>query len=208
VSSSDNTRPLADNVDRWIEAAGRGSGEALGRLLAYFRPYLLAVANDHLEPDLQAKLGASDLVQDTFMLAQRDFGQFRGRSEEELLAWLRQILLHNLANLSRQYRQTDKRQIEREIRQGDASDLLLGLADEGSTPSGKAVHRERDEALARALAQLSAEQREVIQLRSYSRLSFAEVGRRMQRSEEAARKLWTRAIQRLQEILGPADESA
>ena len=121
MSSSDNTPSPADNVDRWIEAARGGSADALGQVLAYCRQYLLALANDRMEPELQAKLGASDVVQDTFLEAQRDFGQFRGGSKEDLLAWLRRILLHNLANASRQYRDTDKRQIHREAVLGTAS---------------------------------------------------------------------------------------
>jgi RNA polymerase sigma-70 factor, ECF subfamily len=209
VCPCDDTPPGAQNVEHWLDSARRGSAEALGQVLEYCRPYLLAVANEHMESDVQAKVGASDLVQDTFLEAQRDFGQFRGRSEEHLLAWLRQILLHNTANLSRQYRQTDKRQIQREVFLGEApvNELLQALADDESSPSGHVLRRERDETLARALEQLSEEHRQAIELRSYERCSFEEVGRRMQRSAEAARKLWVRAIERLQQILGPADES-
>jgi RNA polymerase sigma-70 factor (ECF subfamily) len=209
VSSSENTPPLADKVDRWIEAARRGSGDALGQVLAYCRPYLLAIANEQMEPDLQAKLGASDLVQDTFLEAQRDFAQFKGHCKNDLLGWLRQILLHNLATASRQYRDTEKRQIQREIDQRTASmkEVLEEIADEGSTPSAHAVRQERDEALQRALAQLPEHERSVIAWRTYERCSFEEIGRRLKRSAEAARKLWARAVERLQKILGPGDES-
>jgi RNA polymerase sigma-70 factor (ECF subfamily) len=201
--------PPADPVDRWIEAARGGSADALGQALAYCRQYLLALANEELEPDLQAKVGASDVVEETFLEALHDFGQFQGRSENELLAWLRQILLHNLANLSRQYRDTDKRQIQREVVLGGASaqELLEALPDDGSSPSGHAVRREQDEALQRALAQLPERFRSVIEWRTYERCSFEEIGRRMQRSAGAARKLWARAIERLQQIMGPDDES-
>lgn len=209
MSASDNTPSPSENVEHWIDAARHGSADALGQVLAYCRPYLLAVANDQLETDLQAKVGASDLVHETFLEALRDFPKFRGSSEQEVLGWLRQILLHNVANVSRQYRATDKRQIQREVVLGEApaEELLQASADDGSSPSARALRRERDEALALAMEQLSEEHRQVIQLRSYERCSFKEVGRRMRRSEEAARKLWARAIERLQLILGPADES-
>jgi RNA polymerase sigma-70 factor, ECF subfamily len=174
----------------------------------YCRQYLLAVANEELEADLQAKVGASDLVQDTLLEAHRDFGQFRGRSEAEVLAWLRQILLHNVANASRQYRQTDKRQIQREVHAaGSAHAWLDALADDGSTPSAQAVRREQDDALERALGQLPARLQRIIKWRTDERCSFEEIGRRMGRSSEAARKLWARAIDRLQQILGSGDDS-
>ena len=84
MSSSSDTPPPAENLPHWIEAAQHGSPEALGQVLEYCRRYLLAVAHEQFDTDLQAKVGVSDLVQDTFLEAQRDFGQFRGRSEAEL----------------------------------------------------------------------------------------------------------------------------
>ncbi len=208
MSSSNNTSQHSGEVEHWIEVAQQGSLEALGQVLEYCRPYLLAVANQQLASDIQAKIGASDLVQDTLMEAQRDFAHFHGRTEDEVLAWLRQVLLHNVANLVRQYRDTDKRQVQREISLGEASaeELLRGLVDEGSSPSEVARGRERDEALERALVQLPEVYRQVIQWRTYERCSFEEVGRRLQRSAGAARKIWARAIEQLQEILGPSDE--
>jgi hypothetical protein len=45
-------------------------------------PYLGGIAARELGPDLRAKGGASDLVQQTFLEAQRDFAAFRGGSAE------------------------------------------------------------------------------------------------------------------------------
>src|SRR5262249_21485567 len=89
---------------QWLPAARQGSREALGRLLEACRDYLLLVANKELDPQLQPKGGASDLVQQTFLEAQRDFARFAGNSEEELLAWLRRLLLNNLGDFTRRYR--------------------------------------------------------------------------------------------------------
>jgi RNA polymerase sigma-70 factor (ECF subfamily) len=142
-------------------------------------------------------------VQDTFLEALRDFGKFQGDSWDELLAWLRQILLHNLADVGRRYCATEKRRIQREIDQGAASWKLLleAVADAGSTPSAQTVRQERDE------TQLPERERTVIAWRTYEHCSFEEIGRRLQRSARAARKLWARAVERLQRILGPGDES-
>jgi RNA polymerase sigma-70 factor (ECF subfamily) len=205
---SDGASPGSDPIQEWLAAARRGNNDALGRLLEACRPYLLQVAHDQLGADLRAKVGASDLVQDTFLEARRDFGGFHGLSEAEMLAWLRRILLNNLGNLTRHYRQTGKRQVRREVDMADVplEELVEPLTDHGGSPSAQARARERDEALERALAQLSEAQREVIRLRNYERLSFEDVGRRMGRSAEAARKLWGRAIEQLQRLLEPSDE--
>src|SRR5580700_9060811 len=93
-----------DVDDRLLVAARRGSREALGNALEACRRYLLAIASRELDPDLRAKGGASDLVQETFLEAQRDFARFQGSSPEELRAWLRQVLLHNVGAFTRRFR--------------------------------------------------------------------------------------------------------
>ena len=57
-----------------------------GRMLEGCRQYLLMIANDVIRPELRAKLGASDLVQDTFLEAQRHIRIFRGKSRAEIRA--------------------------------------------------------------------------------------------------------------------------
>jgi RNA polymerase sigma-70 factor (ECF subfamily) len=187
-------------IEDWIRVARNGSAEALGRLLEACRPYLLLVATQELSSDLRSKVGASDLVQDTFLEAQRDFARFRGHTKEELLGWLRRALLHNLANVTRHYRATDKRDVAREISPDDVPPGALPAAPTES-PSAQAMARERDEGLARALAQLPEDYRRVVGWRNYERASFEEIGRRLGRSPEAARKVWARAVERLQQIL-------
>src|SRR4051794_37421346 len=99
------TGPVKGVAD-WLPGARAGAPEALGQLLEAWRGYLLVVAQRELDPDLRAKGGASDLVQETFLEAQRDFPRFHGDSEAELLAWLRRLLLNNVANFTRSYRGT------------------------------------------------------------------------------------------------------
>ena len=89
-------------------AARNGSKNALGDLLENYRNCLLLIAQQEIDPRLLTKGGASDLVQETFLEAQRDFAGFQGDSKEELLAWLRQLLRNNLANFARRYRNTRK----------------------------------------------------------------------------------------------------
>src|SRR5262245_4961414 len=114
-----------------LAAARSGSREALGQALEACRGYLHLLAERELDPDLRAKGSASDLVQETFLEAQKDFRQFHGNSEEELRAWLRQLLLNNLANFTRRYRTTAKRAVGREMRieaGGSSAERAAGLA--------------------------------------------------------------------------------
>jgi RNA polymerase sigma-70 factor, ECF subfamily len=191
----------ARDAAQWLPAARAGSREALGEVLEACRGYLLLLAQEELDPALQAKGGASDLVQQTFMEAQQDFARFQGDSEAELLGWLRQVLLNNLANFRRQYRGTKKRQTAREVglHSGSSSGTREGgLRSETPTPSVEAMMGEQSAALTKALARLPDDYRRVLLLRYQEDRSFEEIGNLMQRSPNAARKLWLRAVERLQ----------
>jgi RNA polymerase sigma-70 factor (ECF subfamily) len=190
----------AGNVAGWLPAAHAGSPEALGQALEACRGYLLTIARRELDADLQAKGGASDLVQETFLKAHRHFDQFQGATEAELLAWLRRLLLNNLADFRAWFRTADKRTIAREV-------VLAGV---GSTngpgepaaadpsPSGLAIAHERAEAVQRLLQKLPDDYRRVLLLRHQEDATFEEIGRRMHRSADAARKLWARAVERVE----------
>ena len=60
---------------------------------------------------------------------------------------------------------------------------------------------ERALLLAEALARLPEDYREVIVLRHLEGLGFAEVGLRMERSEDSVKNLWVRALARLRRTL-------
>jgi RNA polymerase sigma-70 factor (ECF subfamily) len=186
----------------WLSAARAGSLEALGQALEGCRRYLLHVARQHLNPDLQVKGGASDLVQETFLEAHRVFPRFQGNSADELRAWLRQLLVHRAAKLGRRYRTTQKRRLSRETALEAGSPTLSA----GPTPSGQAIAHEQEQSLGHVLELLPEDYRQVISLRYQDGRSFEEIGRLMQRTPNAVRLLWLRAIERVKFELGRPHE--
>jgi len=203
-------RSTAD-FDRAVTAA-RGADEvARGELLESCRRYLLAIAQSEMNKNLRAKVGSSDIVQETIIKAHAKFNTFRGGTKEELLGWLRQILLNDLADTRRAYQGTRKRAVDREAHLGGGSRVHPAvdvLQDSAPTPGAAAAMGEELARLRSELAKLTAENRQVIPLRNWQRLTFSEIGKRMNRSEEAARKLWARAITRLQTAMEVDDDSA
>jgi RNA polymerase sigma-70 factor, ECF subfamily len=192
----------SQEVTRWLAAARTGSVQALGEALEACRGYLLSIAQRELEPDLQAKGGASDLVQETFLKAHRHFERFNGDTEGELLRWLRRMLLNNLADFRDLYRAAEKRQVGREVSLANADSSGRSAnapAAAGLSPSGLAMAQEQTQWLHEMLNRLPEDHRQVLVLRHQDDLSFEEIGARMQRSADAARKLWARAVERLQE---------
>jgi RNA polymerase sigma-70 factor (ECF subfamily) len=189
-------------LEEWIAAAKAGSREALGKVLEVCRPYLLIIANKELEADLQAKVGPSDLVQECCAKAQTIFPRFDGRERRDLLGWLRQILLNELAGYRERYRQTRKRDIAREIPLADAAPAVLANAviDPAPTPQTRALEEEERAAVERALEWLPERHRRAIRLRHMEHRSFAEVGQELGCSAGAARKVWLRAMVQLRAL--------
>jgi RNA polymerase sigma-70 factor (ECF subfamily) len=184
-----------------------GSASALGQLLELYRAYLTLLARLQISRRLQSKADASDLVQETFLQAHEHFARFRGRTEGELVSWLRQILATTLANLVRHYCGTQRRDVrlERDLAaELDESSRALdqGLVAKHSSPSQRAARREQAVLLANALARLPADYREVLVLRHLEGLKFADVACRMGRSLDSVKKLWTPALAELRVLLG------
>jgi RNA polymerase sigma-70 factor (subfamily 1) len=102
--------------------ARAGSGPALGQLLELYRNYLALLVRVQIGRRLQGKADSADLVQETFLEATEHFDQFRGTSEAELAAWLRQILVSRLARLVRHYCSTQRRDIRLDIRLARGAD--------------------------------------------------------------------------------------
>ena len=149
---------------------------------------------------MQSKIDPSDVVQDSFLDAHRDFHNFRGTTEAELTQWLRRILASNIADQLRRYRYSQKRdvQLERDL----VSDLdrssaqlsAVAIVSDDTSPSVRAANREEAAKVAEALEQLPPDYRDVLLLRHLKGLSFPEVADRMGRSVGSVQKLWMRAL--------------
>jgi len=206
--SSDGEASGVSSARDLLGRARRGSKNSLGSLLQQYRNYLTVLASMQIEKRLQPRVSPSDVVQETMLRAHKNFGQFRGTTEQEFLAWLRQILVNNLAKFVEQHMLAARRDVRREVsmqRIGAAmehSTVQLAALVPASTKSPSMAVQQREEAvvLADRLAQLPDDYREVLVLRNLKGLAFDEVARRIDRSVGATRMLWLRAIEKLRSV--------
>ena len=173
--------------------------------LLRYRAYLKLLAKIELDTYLKCQMDASDLAQQTLHDAVAHADQFRGKSEGELLSWLRKILANNLVDAVR-YAHRDKRNLaitnsldESVVESFQRIDLL---AQSCSTPSQKAAQNELLLRLPEALEALSEAQREAIVLHHLQGMKLAETAERMDKSESAVCGLLHRGLKKLHEILG------
>ena len=189
-------------LDQCLRRARGGDEQALGHLLEQYRAYLHFLARFQIGRRLRGKVDASDIVQETFCEAARDFAQFRGTGEPELTAWLRQVLARNLADQGRRYYGAQRRDVRLERRLIDALDassvaLDRALLSQESSPSQKASRREQAVLVANALSRLPDHYQEVLVLRHLKELSCAEIARRTGKTTDSVKCLWARALAKL-----------
>lgn len=184
--------------------ARNGDREAIGTLLDTHRNYLLMVAAAEFDDQITARAGASDVVQESLLHAQQHFDQFQGTAESEFRAWLRAILTNDLRKTRRTHF-TRKRNAAAEVSLHGQSAVGHGLVDPNLTPSSAVLRKERSERVIELLDQLPPDYAQVIRYRNFDCLAFDEIGQRMGRTADAARKLWARAIESFRDVLGNAD---
>jgi RNA polymerase sigma-70 factor (ECF subfamily) len=189
------------SVPAWLDAARRGDPDALDALVRRYRPWLQVLAQGQLGRRLPGKCDASDVVQQVLLDACHGLTQFRGATEAELCAWLRQVLARALGHELRRFAGTQQRDVGREVsleRELADSSCRLGamLAAPDSSPSQRAARHEEELHLA---ARLPDDYRTVIVLRDLEGMSHEEVARRMGRGAGAVRMLWVRALARLRQ---------
>jgi RNA polymerase sigma-70 factor (ECF subfamily) len=207
------SRTNRKDVSALLLAAREGDRQRLGALLHLYRDYLHALASRELNSLLRRRVSPSDVVQDAMLGAFRDFDDFRGESEQELVGWLRRILINRLHQEYDKHVQAGCRDLRREVSldqagkaTGDSEDASARLfIDSGKSPSWHVSDREGKARLAHQLAQLRPDYREVIMLRNLQGLSFDLVAERMDRKPGAVRMLWLRAIEKLRQT---CEESA
>jgi RNA polymerase sigma-70 factor (ECF subfamily) len=188
-SDSENALPDAGEKTRW---------------LMRYESWLKILAGLEIDSRFRGKFSASDAVQQTLLEAWKDWDRFQGSDEPQRLAWLRQILAHQLAHLARHYAGTQKRDVTREVSLqqslAESSDRLGSMLPAPvSSPSEQLEAKEQQLLLADVLAQLPDDYRKIIVLRNIKKLSHKEIAEQLGRSEGAIRMLWVRALTKLRE---------
>lgn len=191
-----------DNFADLYQRARAGDELSLGKLIANYRSYLLLIANEELDPQIQTKVAPSDVVQLSMMSAQTNIEQFEGTTEAQFRGWIRKILKNDVHDVRRKYQLAKRRDFTRERRIDDSQNEKIMLAVKNvNTPSTDAQLREQAVLLHEAIEQLPDDYRTVVRLRNWEEKSFVEIGELLDCNADAARKLWYRAVVKLESTI-------
>ena len=193
MSGSSNNNLLA--------RARAGDQEALGELLRTQNQVLERMARKEVEGRLQARLSATDLVQQTCLSAIRSFEDFQGESELQFAAWLRGVHERNVRDAVRQHVHAKKRAVAAQVPLDDG--IAPSVAPQ--TASRKAMLSESNVQLNQALASLPETQAEAVRLPHLDQLSLKEIASRMGSTDVAVASLIKRGLSALRDRL-PTDQ--
>ena len=187
-----------DETSALLRRAQAGERNALDELYRRCVPRLLAIVRVRLGGGLRARLEGQDIVQSALMRSFEHLDEFRGTDTAALLSWLVRIAeneIHDRADFHGRQKRGAGREVRLEIGQDVRAERLRSALSE-------VILDEQSRRLEDAVGALPEEQREVVLLRRFEELSFAEIGERMGRSEDAARMLLARAMAALSVAMG------
>ena len=188
-----------DKTQHLVALAKDGDESALGQLCAVYGSRVLWLVRLRMGAELRSKLESMDLVQDVLVCALKDLRNFTYKNEGDFVRWLARIAENRLRdNLDKLH--ADKRDIRKEVRLNthrltlEDSFVAALYAVDTTTPSAIISKREEFDNLAKAIDTLKPEYREVIVLTKVEGLSYREIGDKLDRSADAARMLFSRAM--------------
>ena len=191
---SQDPQPSQQEWAALAQAARAGCDDALSEIISRLHGYLLLIANGQMHDCVQAKFGASDIVQNSLLEAHVGIHQFKGSTEAEMRAWLKQIVLHNLADEGRRYTNTQSRSVHRE-RSLEVMTSPLGTRSSGISKAMDGEYQKLK--LAKAVSCLSARQQRVVEGRHRFGYSFKEIAMQVGIEEGSARRIWSQALEQL-----------
>jgi RNA polymerase sigma-70 factor, ECF subfamily len=172
----------------------------LGQLWEEYRPRLLAMLVRRIDPTLAVRVGPEEVLSETFIDAGRGWRGFQAQSALSAYAWLFCLARDRLIETWR--RETRAcRDLRRDLPWPEQSSVALGfsLIARHTGPSEAVVRSELRERMNQALAVLKDSYREVLWMRHYEQLSFAEIGQVLGVTENTATVRYVRALKRLRE---------
>ncbi len=197
----------AESVDL-IERARAGDRAALNALLARHSDRLRRMVEIRLDARLQARLDASDVVQEAFVEVAGRLEEYLADPKMPLFLWLRLVVGERLLRLHRHHLGTQMRDAGREVSlyrgalpAASSAALAAQLLGKHTSPTQAVLRAERILRLQEALNALDPLDREILSLRHFEELTTAEAARVLGIEESAAAKRYFRALKRLKDVL-------
>jgi RNA polymerase sigma-70 factor, ECF subfamily len=198
----ENHEDLEKKTRGLVARAREGDSEAVNELYLLYEDRLKGAARNTLGGKLRAKMETVDLIQSVWKDCLSDMEGFEYRGPDSFVHWLLRRITRKAQNKGRFF-SAKKRDVERENRVAGKDSTSKGVQlppASDPTPSAVIIRNESLERLMRLLDHLPDSQRLVLVLRMRDKMDFEQIAKTMNRSPDAARKLYNRALNRIQDL--------
>ncbi len=191
-----------------IERARAGDASALNAIFTRHRARLRRMVDIRLDRRLQARVDASDVIQDAYLEVAQRLDEYLRDPKLPLFLWLRLVVGQRLMKLHRLHLGTQLRDVGREVSlyrealpAASSAAMAAQLLGKHTSPTQAVIRAERMLRLQEALNTLDPIDREVLSLRHFEELTRAETAQVLGITEGAAAKRYVRALKRLTDLL-------
>jgi RNA polymerase sigma-70 factor (ECF subfamily) len=176
----------------------------LAELWLQYRDRLLRLLSLRMPAVLQCRLSVEDLLQETYLACGRRINFLQAEPEVPMYVKLRRLALQTLIDAERRHLAAAKRDAMKEMSPADdegVADAWAQFADTISSPRTHLERLERQAMARRVLAQLSDNDREILELRHFEELGNGECAAVLGIEPKAASIRYVRALKRFQELV-------
>ncbi len=198
----------SEDANELLQGAAQGDQADWGRLLEQHRERLRRMVALRMDPRLQGRIDASDIIQETYLEASERLSEYLRNPAMPFFLWLRFLAGQKLVTLHRHHLGVQMRDAGREVslyrgRLPEASSAALAaqLLGRDPRPSEAAIRAEMKVRLQEALNGMEPLDREVLSLRHFEQLTLEETAQVLGITESGASRRHLRALKRLREIL-------
>jgi RNA polymerase sigma-70 factor, ECF subfamily len=177
-----------------------GDRSAFGPLFELHRERLHRMVHFRLDPRLQGRVDADDVLQEVFIEAEKRL-QFWSPEQGPFHVWLRLVVEQTMIDLHRHHLGAKMRNAARERMPAHSQGLSGFFVGKLTSPSAAAMRAELRVQLEQALDSMDEIDREVLVLRHFEELSNKETAEILGIQENAASNRYVRALGRLKGLL-------
>jgi RNA polymerase sigma-70 factor (ECF subfamily) len=188
-----------------VERLHAGDRRALADLFGHYRDRLKRTVELRMDPRLQARLDASDVLQEAYLEVAQDLDAYLRDPKLTPFLWLRLHVGRRLTTLHRHHLGTRMRGAGLEVSlyrdalpEASSAALASMLLGRNTSPTQAARRAERLLRVQEAMNSLEPVDREALALRHFEQLNRAEAAQVLGITEAAAAKRYVRALKRIE----------
>ncbi len=180
----------------------------LTEMFDQYRARLRLMVDLRIDRRIRSRVDASDVIQEAFIDAVRRYSSYKSDAKMSPYVWLRFLTLQQLQIAHRRHLGAKSRTATIEERldfcgapavdSGSVAEYLVG---EESSPSVKVARHEEIARMATAIDDLDEVDREILMLRHFEQLEYAEIGEILNLNRSTTWARYRRAVKKLGSVL-------